>query len=282
VATRNQPTHYELLGVKRDATTDEIKQAYRRLVRTAHPDVGGSAAMFELLVHAYEELSDPASRREYDDRLDDQAGARPADLATLQHLLREQETALRLQWEAEAAAAKRQAATTYNYPAPVTSAPDTVADDLDVRRRRWILFARARACVLAGSATGGFYLLHSTGALGFLGATAVSLKIRHVFAGFRWPILLVFVALGVVAEYHTAFGVRILCTLQPVYRRCMLAMIMASICLFEYLARPAGLIALVLVVVGANLPLMVPRPWKSAVARWLLRIWSPRQRPRPR
>ena len=62
--------YYEILGVARDASGDEIKQAYRRLARTHHPDVSHdkSAAehRFKAINEAYEVLSDPDKRAQYD------------------------------------------------------------------------------------------------------------------------------------------------------------------------------------------------------------------------
>lgn len=63
------PTHYEILGVPRDATDTEIRRGYRKAARAAHPDSGGSPAQFHAVAEAYRVLSHVELRRNYDLRL---------------------------------------------------------------------------------------------------------------------------------------------------------------------------------------------------------------------
>ncbi|MDD5126721.1 MAG: DnaJ C-terminal domain-containing protein [Dehalococcoidales bacterium] len=62
--------YYNTLGVKRDASAAEIKQAYRRLARKYHPDVNpndkSAEARFKEINEAYEVLSDAGKRKKYD------------------------------------------------------------------------------------------------------------------------------------------------------------------------------------------------------------------------
>ncbi|MBQ9059431.1 MAG: DnaJ domain-containing protein [Atopobiaceae bacterium] len=59
-------SYYDILGVKKDASKDEIKKAFRKLAQKYHPDAGGDEAKFKEVSEAYDTLSDDKKRREYD------------------------------------------------------------------------------------------------------------------------------------------------------------------------------------------------------------------------
>ena len=56
-------TPYEVLGVSSSASTEELRKAYRRMLREAHPDTGGSEARF----HAVQRAWDSARRKQAND-----------------------------------------------------------------------------------------------------------------------------------------------------------------------------------------------------------------------
>jgi len=58
--------YYEVLGVSKDASADEIKKAFRRAAIEHHPDRGGDEAKFKEINEAYEVLKDPSKRQRYD------------------------------------------------------------------------------------------------------------------------------------------------------------------------------------------------------------------------
>jgi molecular chaperone DnaJ len=61
--------YYAILGIRRDASADEVKKAYRRLARELHPDVNPdpeTQERFKEITQAYEVLSDPKKREMYD------------------------------------------------------------------------------------------------------------------------------------------------------------------------------------------------------------------------
>lgn len=69
---RGEEDYYRILGVEDDASPEEIRAAYRDLVRQYHPDAGlvkGTTFFFRQIQQAYETLSDPQRRQEYDERL---------------------------------------------------------------------------------------------------------------------------------------------------------------------------------------------------------------------
>jgi hypothetical protein len=63
---------YEVLGVDRSASADDVRSAYRQRARETHPDAGGDVGAFQTVQAAWEVLGDPERRRAYD-----RTGARP-------------------------------------------------------------------------------------------------------------------------------------------------------------------------------------------------------------
>ena len=62
-------TYYDILGVKRSASQDEIKAAFHKLAAKYHPDRGGDEEKFKEISEAYNTLSDEKKRKEYDQLL---------------------------------------------------------------------------------------------------------------------------------------------------------------------------------------------------------------------
>ena len=58
--------YYQILGVSESSSPDEIKKAFRKLAAKHHPDKGGDTATFQNINQAYDTLSDPQKKAQYD------------------------------------------------------------------------------------------------------------------------------------------------------------------------------------------------------------------------
>ena len=61
--------YYDILGVSREATAQDIKTAYRKLAMEHHPDRGGDESHFQKISQAYDTLGDPNKRSRYDNEI---------------------------------------------------------------------------------------------------------------------------------------------------------------------------------------------------------------------
>ena len=57
---------YQVLGLEKSASADDIKRAYKKLAVQNHPDKGGDEKKFQEISNAYDVLSDPKKKQEYD------------------------------------------------------------------------------------------------------------------------------------------------------------------------------------------------------------------------
>src|SRR5919199_400059 len=72
---------YEVLGVGSDASEDDLRRAYRRLLRETHPDVGGDAQRFIAVQVAWERIGTPGAPARYDRGPPGQADDEPTSWA---------------------------------------------------------------------------------------------------------------------------------------------------------------------------------------------------------
>merc|ERR1719387_1702960 len=59
-------SHYEVLDVRKEASSTDIRAAYKRRALSTHPDKGGISAEFQKVLDAFQTLSDTTRRRQYD------------------------------------------------------------------------------------------------------------------------------------------------------------------------------------------------------------------------
>jgi hypothetical protein len=130
-AAPSTPDFYEVLGVARSATTEEVRQAFKAVSKRTHPDAGGNSGLFRLVSEAHSVLSDPVRRKEYDRSL---AASEKVvdDLARREAEVMMREAALRLAQSAPVPAAA---------PSAVGSVPVvSVVSEPSVRRYSWEWF----------------------------------------------------------------------------------------------------------------------------------------------
>lgn len=60
-----KPTHYETLGLRSNATPEDISNSFRLLSKTMHPDTGGDPERYKRITEAYNVLKDPVRHLEY-------------------------------------------------------------------------------------------------------------------------------------------------------------------------------------------------------------------------
>lgn len=77
-----RPDYYQILQVSPAASPQTIKTAYRRLAKKHHPDLGGDMQQMALLNEAYQTLSSPSRRMEYDRHLAEKTASREKAPAT--------------------------------------------------------------------------------------------------------------------------------------------------------------------------------------------------------
>jgi len=179
-------THYELLGVPRNADAKTLKTAYRRLTAQTHPDrPTGTDGLFVLITDAYDILKNPTSRAAYDRSLATGAKTpqpppptqqRPEPDTTAQHA--QDEAAQRAREEAHARAAAQLFAQFEAF-----EAEQRATTSVDNARRAAVKFRPLEPLITAVVLTGAFLLR-------FTGATAA---LFHVAPGNRigfhehWP-----------------------------------------------------------------------------------------------
>ena len=85
--------YYNILGVSKESSSDDIKNAYRRLARTNHPDKGGDKDKFQKIHEAYETLSDTNKKNAYDnkDNINDSFGFGGFDHPFFKHHMRQEQ-----------------------------------------------------------------------------------------------------------------------------------------------------------------------------------------------
>jgi hypothetical protein len=82
---------YEILGIEKNADSEQIAKAYRKLALIYHPDKGGDAEKFKVIAHAYSVLNNEKHRKQYDAIIDDALAEREFRATSL-HVFRDEKS----------------------------------------------------------------------------------------------------------------------------------------------------------------------------------------------
>lgn len=270
MARADVPDYYSILGVERSADAAALKAAYRSACRTAHPDAGGNAALFQLVTVAYDTLRDPVGRASYDRSLEGAESSSGFTEEDVARLLREQEEELRRQFlRSEGSRSPGQAAPgPPPRPAQHPGAAQRPGPAEPSRSDRlWVLKVRSFLYLGTTLLALGYYLARALGLTSpLVGEQVVAVVVdRFLGGGFNLFLALAFAFLGLATEHFFSPALRVYAMGRTRARTWTLVVLVPVVLLAELLATAGGLLVLVSSVVSAMVLLQVP--WRRLLHR---------------